>query len=228
MKCSSCKRNIAAGAEAQKMIVEYVQDDGSSKIFGYMMSDGPLSSATGRILRAWHHKHYHVERKREARGDALTGRVLSGGPTAYDISEMVMTRAEMTALGLDPTDEPVAGTAEVSRRLDQLRDVAHRIGKAVGDLTVNEAFWAELYGANYEHTHHLRLDNYQLFAHLAYAHDVPGDLTIAKPHDLHDQLHARMRQQAIARDRAAEQDQDPQTRDWRDQFTAELREGHHG
>lgn len=226
MKCSSCKRNIAAGAEAQKMIVEYVQGDGSTRIFGYMMADGPLSEATGRILRAWHHKHYHVERKREARGDALTGRVLAGGPNAYDIADMVLTREQAYALGLDPTDEPVVTTAHLSDRLTKLREVARSVGKAVGDLTVMEAFWAEENGGPYEHGHHLRLENYQLFAHLHYAHGVPGDRTIVNVHAEHDRLHAIMKQQAITRLRGPEDEQ--QTRDWRDQFTAEIRKGSHG
>jgi hypothetical protein len=228
VKCSTCKRNIAAGAEAQKMIVEYVQTDGSTLIFGYMMTDGSLSEATGRLLRAWHHKHYHVERKREARGDALTGRVVAGGPNAYDFAESALSHEESYALGLDPSNENLAATAHLGRRLDRLREVARRVGKAVGDLTVMEAFWAEENGSPYEHGHHLRLENYQLFAHLLYAHGVPGDATITNVQAEHDRLHAVMKQQAIVALREADATTESLTRDWREQFTAELREGSHG
>lgn len=78
MKCHVCKRNIAAGAEAQKMIVEYRQDDGSTLIFGYLMQAGPKAAATGQLVRGWHHKCYHIVRKREARGEGAEGRPQTG------------------------------------------------------------------------------------------------------------------------------------------------------
>ena len=47
MRCCHCKRLVAAGVEAQKMIVEYLQPGDTTKLFGHLMPDGPLSAATG-------------------------------------------------------------------------------------------------------------------------------------------------------------------------------------
>jgi hypothetical protein len=71
MRCTACKGNIATGVEATKMVVEYIQDDGSTKIFGYMMSDGPLASAVGRLHRAFHHKCHWMRVKRETYGHSV-------------------------------------------------------------------------------------------------------------------------------------------------------------
>lgn len=211
MKCCVCKRNIAAGVEAQKMIVEYLQADDTTKIFGFMMDDGPLSQATGRIKRGWHHKCYHAARKRAARGDAVTGKVLAGGPSAY----------EMHALGIDPADAGLIDTREYSRRLDRLHQVAADIGKAVGDLTVLEAFWGREFGVGYQHGHDYRLEMYQLRAHLKYAHGHEPTLGVSTARE-HDRLHVAMQQQAIAKSRAADEEPEPPTRDWRDQLTADI------
>lgn len=73
MRCFHCKRTIAAGAEAQKMIVEYQQRDQSVRTFGYLMPDGPLTAATGQILRGWHGKCFHIVRKRQNRADNAAG-----------------------------------------------------------------------------------------------------------------------------------------------------------
>lgn len=211
MKCNVCKTNIAAGVEAQKMIVEYIQDDTTTRFFGYMMSDGTLAQATGRIVRAFHHKCYHAARKRAARGDAVTGRVLAGGPTAYEI----------TALGLDPGDIGFLDTRQYSAKLDRLHAVAQRVGKAVGDLTVLEAFWADEQGGPYDHGHQFPLETYQLMAHIGYAHGhavSPGQ-SVAR---LHDRLHAQLHQQAIERIRNTEKEIATPARDWREQFTAEI------
>lgn len=196
MKCCSCKRPIAAGVDAAKMIVEYRQADGTTTLYGYQMPAGPVTAATGQILRAWHHKHFHIARKREARGDAVTGRVLAGGPTGYDIEQAT-----------------AAGTEHLSTRLGRLAEVARRIGKGLGDAHVIEAARADEHGGPYPHAHHFALEPYQLQAHLHYAHG--ADLaTLATTMTLaHGELHADMQAQ-----REAEQ----QTRDWREQFTADL------
>lgn len=208
MRCCSCKRNIAAGADAQKMIVEYRQSDGTSKVFGYMMPDGPLSTATGQIVRAWHHKHFHVQRKREARGDAVTGRVLNGMPTGYEIAD--------------------SDSRDVSERLDRLHDVARRIGKAVGDPTVAEAFAAEERGGPYPHSHHLRMETYQLLAHLEYAHGFNG---VAKrlieiagnAQQFHDERHAQWALLQTRLERTNDPSyEDPPERDWRDQQVLDI------
>ncbi len=80
MKCTSCKINIPAGSAAAKMIVEYQQPDGSTRFFGYQMPDGPLSAATGYILRGFHHKCFHALRKRAARA-------LVDVPTCYEAGD---------------------------------------------------------------------------------------------------------------------------------------------
>lgn len=207
MKCCACKRNIAAGVDATKMIVEYQQSDGTTKIFGYMMPDGPLAAATGQILRAWHHKHYHVERKREARGDAVTGRVLAGAvvPTGYD---------------------DLADTRHLSAQAELLREIARSIGKGVGDPHVIEAFRAREHGGPYPHSHHLPLETYQLLAHLKYAHGIDFEACglVALPR-YHHELHAAAALAETAALRADEPDHgEDQTRDWRDQYTVDLGE----
>jgi hypothetical protein len=215
VKCNVCKNNIPAGAAATKMIVEYAQPDGRTLIFGYMMPDGPLTAATGRILRGWHGKCYWAARKREARGDAVTGRILIGGPTAYELSALVHPRDET-----DNPDNPVLSTAFISERLQNLRTLARRIGKGVGDATVLEAFWAQEHNGPYPHTHHLPLDAYQLHAHLRYAHGTTDYVTTRTTHDL---LHARMSQQQVDATRAADPTYAPTAEsDWRSQVVEDV------
>lgn len=221
LKCASCKRAISAGVEAQKMVVEYRQADGSTKVFGYMMPDGALSAATGQILHGWHHKCFHALRKREARGGALTGRVVTGIPTGYTIGALVLTREEFEALGLKRSDTDMqSSTAWISGRVEKLREVARRIGKNVGDPTVFEAFCAEEHGGPYSHTHHLRLEVYQLLAHLRHAHAyavtaiVPGQTA----HSVHDHLHL------LDARKADPGHIEPVERDWREPFHVELEE----
>lgn len=206
MRCTVCKRNIAAGVDAQKMIVEYGQGDGTTKVFGFMMADGPLTAATGQLLRAYHHKHYHALRKREARGDAVTGRVLAGGPTAYEIGDVLHAN----------------GTAQYTERLALLGAVSRKVGLPVGDLTVLEAFWAEENGGPYPHTHHLRLETYQLMAHLRYAHGHThhiGGSALAT----HDELHAQAALAEAQRQRLNDPGHaEPPERDWRDQAVVDI------
>lgn len=204
MKCCSCKGNIAAGVEAQKRIVEHQQPDGTLIIFGYMMQAGPVAKATGRIVRAWHHKCYWIVRKREHRGDAVTGRVLPGVPTGYDNA---------------------VDTETISAEIDKLREVAARLGKAVGDPTVTEAFRAEAHGGPYPHTHQFRLDTYQLLAHLTYAHGLDPHSLSGSAHVNHDALHVQMALNRITDDRAQDPGHiEPPHRDWRDQVAADITE----
>jgi hypothetical protein len=221
VRCTSCLRNIAAGVEAQKMIVEYRQPDGSLKVFGYMMSDGPLAKATGQMVRGWHHKHFWVEKKREARGDAVTGRVVAGGPTGYDIDQIALSKDDLVALGITEAEALSRGTGHLSARVARLRELAEQIGKGVGDPQVAEAFAAAEHGGPYYHQHAHRLDTYQLIAHLRYAHGV-GDVS-EHPHELHGDLHAQAALSGILSDRADDAEQ-RRTTDWRDQYTAVLKE----
>jgi hypothetical protein len=226
MRCVSCQRNIAAGVEAQKMIVEYRQDDTGTKIFGYMMSDGPLSAATGRIERGWHHKCYHIARKRAARGDAVTGRVIANTPTAYDIEQLVLSRDDLAALGMSEAQARAQGTLSLSTRLSRLREIAQTVGKGVGDAVVQEAFAADQHGGPYVHQHTHRLETYQLIAHLEYAHgnrDAGLFRSGSGLQDAHQGLHAAQALEAIRARRADDPDAETDTeRDWRTQYTADI------
>lgn len=224
MRCTSCKQNIAAGVEAQKMIVEYQQAAGTTKLFGYMMADGPISAATGAMLRGWHHKCYWIAKKREARGNAVTGRVVAGSPTGYDIGQLVLSKDDMAALGITPDEARERSTIHLSARVGHLRDVAEQIGKGVGDPQVQEAFAAAEHGGPYAHHHAHRLDTYQLVAHLEYAHGVTdlrllGSSTALQ--DFHAELHAKA---ALERIQARRGDDEPESRttDWREQHTTEI------
>lgn len=208
------------------MVVEYRQADDSSRLFGYMMSDGPLSVATGRLVKGFHNKCYWIARKRSARGDQVTGRVLSGTPTAYDIDQLVLTREDMTALGITAAQARERSTIQLTYRLKRLREVAEGIGRGVGDPTVQEAFWADEHGGQpYAHEHLHRLEMYQLIAHLEYAHGL-ADIRLLRPvgglQDQHAELHARASQDAIRLARQADGEPDPRTTDWRTQYTADI------
>jgi len=205
------------------MIVEYRQDDGSVKQFGYMMSDGPVSAATGAMVRGWHHKCFWVAKKREARGDAVTGRVMAGGPTGYDIDQLILNRDDLDALGITPEEARERSTAQLSARVRILRELAESMGKGVGDAQVQEAYTAALHGGPYAHHHDHRLDTYQLIAHLEYAHGLRFDRMSSQ--QVHLELHAA---QALAEIQARRADDgetgEDRTTDWREQFTAQLKE----
>ncbi len=220
MKCAHCKRAIAAGVEARKMIVEYTQADGSVKTYGYLMPDGPLTAATGRISRGWHCKCYHLVRKRSARGNAVTGRTLGGAvPTAYEVSDLVRNRDQ-----LDPTiQDQHRGTVGVTERLDAARAFARTLGRGVGDPVVREAFLAHEHGGPYPHTHDMALDPAQLKAHLIYAHGrAVGGQGLAEHNN---ELHAA----AALADTLAAREADPghtgiPLKDWRTQTTVDINE----
>ncbi len=211
MKCHSCHHNIPAGVAAKKMIVDYLQVDGTVKTFGYMMSDGKLSEATGRILRGYHHKCWWVRKKRDARGDAVTGRVMGAAvPTGYSIQD---------ALDGD------AHTA-MAAHVEHLRVIARQVGKPVGDPTVAEAYWADVRGGPYPHGHEFKLDTYHLRAHLAHAHgyprvdDLPAGMTLQS---LHEEFHARAALSATTEVRTDDPGHvDPTTTDWRPQVAVDI------
>ncbi len=207
------------------MIVEYSQPDGSLRLFGYMMSDGPLSAATGQMVRGWHHKCYHVARKRESRGDVVTGRVLAGTPTGYDVTGLVLTKDDMQALGITPAEARDRSTAHLSASLERLRAVAEAMGRGVGDARVQEAFTASERGGPYRHQHTHRLDAYQLVAHLEYAHGL-ADARLLRPggalQDQHAELHVREAQAAVRADRLADASEPAGERDWRSQYVADI------
>ncbi len=222
MKCFSCHINIPAGIAARKMIVEYRQPDGSVKVFGYMMADGRLDQATGQILRGYHSKCFWVRKKREGRGDPVTGRVLGVVPTGYDITALTPTGDDLASLTAQELTERT--TATLSQRLDQLRAISRQVGKPVGDPYVTEAYAAHERGGPYRHTHHLRMDAYQLAAHLRFAH---GHTTADSRgwQAIHDELHAA----AVLAATIAARDDDPghdspTETDWRSQTIADVAE----
>ena len=203
------------------MIVQCRQGDGSLRVFGYMMSDGPLSAASGRIVKGWHHKCFWVARKREARGDQVSGRVAPGTPTGYSIDELVLTRDDLVALGITAEQARGQSTVHLSESLARLRQLAQRLGKGVGDATVQEAFQAAERGGPYPHVHHHRLDAYQLLAHLQYAHGV-AEVGHIPAQDQHVELHARMAQEGVHARREADGEPEPRTTDWRTQYVADI------
>lgn len=185
------------------MVVEYRQSDGSTKIYGFQMPDGPVSKAEGQLIRALHAKCHWIERKREHRGDAVTGRIYGMMPTAYDSTE------EVEAFRV---------------RAEALHEMARQIGKPVGDPEVTEAFRASEQGGPYPHTHHNSLDIYQLRAHLRYAHGQECLPTVGTDlYVIHLRAHAIAAQQAAATARGVDPGHiDPPERDWRDQVVAEV------
>lgn len=207
------------------MIVEYQQPDGSTLLFGYMMSDGPLSKATGQMLRGWHGKCYWIAKKREARGGSVTGRVVAGGPTGYDINQIALSKDDVAALGITQAQALERGTVHLSARVARLREAAEAMGKGVGDAQVQEAFAAAEQGGPYPHQHHHRLETYQLIAHLEYAHGL-RDLKILRTHaglqDQHVEMHAKAAQELLIRERAGQDDAETTTRDWREQYTVDI------
>lgn len=205
------------------MIVEYQQADTSSKLFGYMMSEGPIAAATGAMVRGWHHKCYWIAKKREAKGNAVTGRVVAGSPTGYDISQLVLSKDDLAALGITPDQARQRSTVGLSAQLGLLRQTAESIGKGVGDPQVQEAFTAATHGGPYSHHHDHRLETYQLIAHLQYAHGLDDIRLQRDEHDMRDQhasLHAEMALMRISGDRLADGEPEPRTTDWRQQHTA--------
>ncbi len=207
MKCDSCHHSIASGVDAKKMICAYTQPDGATRIFGYLMPDGPLTEATGRLAKGWHHKCYHQLRKREARGNAVTGRVIPGMPTAYEAN---------LGTALDGLRDAVA----------EIKALAREVGKPVGDPHVHEAYQAKQHGGPYPHTHTMPLDAYQLLGHLHYAHGKPR---APQGHDKrplaeqHAELHAQAAQQGASAARIHDPGHDePVDQDWREQRVAEL------
>ncbi len=204
------------------MIIEYEQGDGSTKLFGYMMSDGPVSQATGAMVRGWHHKCYWIAKKREAKGDAVTGRVVAGAPTGYDIDQLVLSKDDLTALGITHQQARERSTVHLSARVGRLRELAEQMGKGVGDPQVQEAFTAAEHGGPYRHHHFHRLDTYQLLAHLKFAHGLTDPKALAHPHDTHAWHHALLAQADIGERRQADDEPEPRETDWREQHTAVL------
>jgi hypothetical protein len=77
LRCAICKRQIRRGIEEQKRVEYRLQPDGSEKIFGHQMPDGPLAKATGSLIKVIHSVHYWAETKAARRGGAHAGGAIS-------------------------------------------------------------------------------------------------------------------------------------------------------
>jgi hypothetical protein len=53
VKCDFCHRPLS-GQDAQRRAEYRLQGDGSVKVFGKSMPDGPLAAATGRLVKVRH------------------------------------------------------------------------------------------------------------------------------------------------------------------------------
>ncbi len=73
MRCAVCKRQIRRGVEEQKRVEYRLQKDKTVKIFGYQMPDGPLTAASGPLVRVIHSVHYWEQVKAERRGGPHAG-----------------------------------------------------------------------------------------------------------------------------------------------------------
>lgn len=169
MRCHLCKRDIHAGSEQAKMVLEYEQTDGTVKSF--------LSgeSATGRIVRGWHGKCIHQVKHREGRGGDAAGGKSSQGATVYDIEEITDTRF-------------------LSEQAEQIRGLASLWGMAVDDWAFKEKYRAYCQGGVYDHSHQTRPPFYQLPAHMQYAHGfvVAEADSFEGLSDLHAQEHSKV------------------------------------
>ena len=72
MRCRFCQRAILPGQEQRKRVQFHRQDDGTVKVFGVNMPDGPLDSATGRVEFLAHSRCYWADKKRPLRQAADT------------------------------------------------------------------------------------------------------------------------------------------------------------
>lgn len=224
MRCYYCKRDISKGPETTKMVCQYTQGDSTVKTFGLNMPDGPLSAAAGQLFRAWHSKCYFQAKKREGRGgDAMSGRMQAGVPTAYSVGEMVLNADDLQARGMTVQDVRES-TRSIQSEMDRMRVLAREMGIGVQDWRVKEAFRAQEKGGPYPHHHAAQMDDFQRRPHLLHAHgkDTEG-MTFPEMREWHDQEHAREAQERIRADRA----RDPGYRgesesDWRSQTVADI------
>lgn len=113
MKCNGCKRDIST-AEAQKMVTEYVYPDGHTEVT--IPSEGTKATPGGRILHAFHYKHYKVAQK-VARRTADSGSLIGTShlPSAYEVGDLVMNRDEAADRGLSLEEAAQQTTAEASK-----------------------------------------------------------------------------------------------------------------
>lgn len=66
MKCFFCHRPIAGG-EARRRAEYRRQPDGSLKVYGQGMLDGPLAAAAGQLVKVAHNGCYWAATKKEQR-----------------------------------------------------------------------------------------------------------------------------------------------------------------
>jgi len=208
------------------MIADYMKD-GQVKTYGFMAPDGPLSAAKGTVVHVYHFKCWQILRKREARGgDMRSGRLLGTDvvPSAYDIGRLMMNRDDMEQMGLSEEEAREQTTAQFTERANEIRKSAQDAGAAVEEVAERERRHAVEKGGPYEHTHYGAIDRQRLEAHLLWAHGhVAEDRSYGYMGVTHGQLHALMTQYAKQQERQADPGhQEPEERDWREQFVTDI------
>jgi hypothetical protein len=211
-------------------VAEYQQKDGSIKVYGFDRPDGKPpwlgGHPTGQLVRAWHYKHFRVAEKRERRGgDAVTGRGMGAIPTAYEITAMTANQDELAMLGITEDQARAMSTQALTDRVLRVRETAVEAGEGADSWAFKEKMRALDNGGPYEHTHMLRLEDFQLKPHLMHAHGIDPMQTADSRKMQHDEAHARMVLEKTQRSRAADPGhQEPKETDWRDQTVVEVGE----
>jgi len=189
------------------MIAEYKQKDQTTKVFGFSQDAGPMTKATGQLLRAYHFKCWQVALKREGRGgDAVSGRGMGAIPTAYEVGIMTANADDLKAMGI--TEEEAAGlsTAKLEQQWIEQRALASALGMATDSWDAKEAWRAKekgvlkqredgtYYSEGHDHKHTKPIEDFHLRPHLRFAHGLEYDdfTPRAQLRHFHDEDHARM------------------------------------
>ena len=67
MKCAGCLKSVGGGEQGRRRAEHWRQGDGSVKVFGIGMPDGPLAAATGQLVKVEHNGCYWARVKKEQR-----------------------------------------------------------------------------------------------------------------------------------------------------------------
>jgi hypothetical protein len=228
VKCSKCKRDINRGTELTKSVAEYQQADGTIKVYGFDREDGdwqgPDAHPTGRLFRAWHYKCFRVSEKRERRGgDAVSGRGMGAIPTAYEITALTANQDELAMLGISEEQAKTMNTQALTDRVMEARRQAAESGEGADSWVFKEKQRAADKGGPYDHTHMIKLEDFQLKPHLLYAHGVEPLASAGGRQHQHAEIHAKM---ALEKTQASRRQDpgyaEPRESDWRDQTVVEV------
>jgi len=111
-KCAKCKKILANGTEAQKMVTEFIYPDKS--IDFTVPSEGLKAKAGGRLHLCYHYKCFKVLAKLERRTQdegSLIGK--EGTPSAYNVSDFVMNKNEADDKGLSVEEAAAQSTEQI-------------------------------------------------------------------------------------------------------------------